>query len=375
MQRRRYLAGAAGAVGLLAGCSALRSPGDTPDSTTGDGATGDDSATITTDETVVRVETVATDLEIPWGVAFHEGDAYLTERPGRIVRVRDGTVEPVATFEDTAAVGEGGLLGLALAPDGEHAYTYQTYESSEGLRNRIRRHSFPAFAATETVFDGIPGGRIHDGGRIAISPGGALFATAGDAADRADAQDTGALNGKVLRLTLDGASDPDNPFENAVFSYGHRNPQGLAWHPETGELYCSEHGPDTDDEMNVLRAGGNFGWPEVMGHSENEAFVDPIATWTPTIAPGSAAFYDGPLDPWRGNLFVPTLSGTHLRRLGIDAEARDVTGQERLFDGRFGRLRTAAAGPDGHLYLTTSNRDGRGSPASPDDRLLRVVPA
>ena len=348
-----------------------------------------------------HVETIASRLEIPWGAAFHGGTLYLTERPGRIVRVpnvADGSGgEPAVVVDltnETEAIGEGGLLGLAFGPEGERAYSYQTYRSENGIANRVRRHDPSEGFRSEVLLDGIPGAAIHDGGRLAIE-GGALFVTTGDARRAEGAQRPSTLSGKVLRLTPDGNPHPENPFGNAVFTYGHRNPQGLAF--RESRLYSTEHGPDHDDEINLLEAGENYGWPAVMGMSDDgdrngegrgddgsdggngtdgesngDAFVNPLATYTPTIAPGSATFYQGPIGEWRGDFFFGTLAGEHLHRVRIDA--REVDAQERLLEGEFGRLRTAFIGPDDHLYVTTSNRDGRGSPAETDDRVLRIEP-
>lgn len=363
MQRRAYLRSVA-AVGLAASAGCLRTSGTEP--------------TTTSERPRFRIETVTMDMEVPWGVAFAPNDdLYVTERPGRIQRVahENGRKEQVADLTDrVAARGEGGLLGLALHPEEpELAYTYQTYRTDDGLANRVVRHrTTDEFARESVLLDGIPGSSIHDGGRIAFGPDGDLYVATGDAGSGRLAQDTSSLAGKVLRVTPDGEPHPDNPFGNAVFSYGHRNPQGLAW--RSGTLFSTEHGPDTGDEINLLRAGNNYGWPEVTGPSDGDRFTDPISAYTPTIAPGSGAFYRGPIDDWQGDFFFGTLAGTHLHRVRID-DQNEVAEQERLLDDRYGRLRTVFTGPDDHLYVTTSNRDGRGTPAPQDDRVLRIQPA
>lgn len=370
--RRRYLA-AAGSVALgggFAGCSGRRggTGGD------GDGTRTPTAGAATPSDSGVRVETVVAGLEVPWGAAFRDGDLYLTERPGRLVRVRDAATAReadaevvVEEFPGLQPSGEGGLLGLVFHPDRPVAYTYGTYRDG----NRVVRHDLDRDWRPEALLSGIPAASIHDGGRLALR-GDELFATTGDAARSSLAQDRDSLAGKVLRLTADGDPHPDNPFGGPVFSYGHRNPQGLAF--REGRLYSTEHGPDVDDEVNVLRAGGNYGWPTVTGRSDREALVDPIATYTPPVAPGSAAFYpaDGPIRAWRGDLLFGTLAGTHLHRVRV--RGRRVLEQEGLYDGRFGRLRTVFVGPDDHLYVTTSNRDGRGTPRDGDDRVLRFRP-
>jgi len=367
MERRSYLRSLA-AAGLVGTAGCLRSAGSDP--------------TTTTERPRFRIETVTMNLEVPWGAAFGpDGDLYLTERPGRIQRVSTETElkEEVADLTDrVASRGEGGLLGLAFHPnDAGLAYTYQTYrsdanQSDGGLANRVVRHRVSdGFARESVVLDGIPGGKTHDGGRIAFGPDGALYVTTGDAGEGARAQDVDSLAGKVLRLTPDGDPHPDNPFDNEVFTYGHRNPQGLAWRGNTP--FSTEHGPDTDDEVNVLRAGRNYGWPEVMGPTDGDRFTDPLVSYTPTIAPGSATFYDGAIADWQGDFFFGTLAGVHLRRVRFDGD--EVVEQERLLDDRYGRLRTVFTGPEDHLYVTTSNQDGRGTPAPQDDRVLRIHPA
>jgi glucose/arabinose dehydrogenase len=369
MNRRTYLGAVTAAVSGLAGCS-----GSGTETGSASGALGSVDA---------RVETVATNLEVPWGAAFRDDTLYLTERPGQLVRIPgaasdgdSGERELVADLTDgTRPAGEGGLLGLVFHPDDrEVLYCYQTYRGSDGPRNRVLRGrlagaSGESIVGLEPIVEGIPASSIHNGGRLAIE-GRALYATTGDASNGDFAQQRSSLAGKILRLTLDGAPHPENPFDNPVFSYGHRNPQGLAFRGD--EFYSTEHGPDHDDEINLLQAGGNYGWPIAMGRSERERFVDPLATYTPTIAPASAAIYDGPIAEWQGDLFFGALAGDFLGRAELDDGA--VTGRGRLLEGEFGRLRTAFSGPSEYLYVTTSNRDGRGSPTETDDRLLRIRP-
>jgi glucose/arabinose dehydrogenase len=335
------------------------------------------------DEADVRVETVATGLEAPWALAFvPDGRMFVTERPGRLrVLTPDGVLErePLVEIEDVAAEGEGGLLGLAVDPDFEdngRLYVYYTYRDESGLQNRVVRYTErEGRLADETVLlDGIPGELIHDGGRLAFGPDGRLYVTTGDAAREDLAQDRGSLAGKILRIDPDGSIPADNPFPGSpVYSLGHRNPQGLAWNPDTGELYATEHGPIGNDEINLIEAGGNYGWPEVEG-PEHGPFTAPIAVYQSSIAPSGAAWYDTDAIPsWRDDLLFATLIGTHLHRVSIDADdPRRIGEQEEVFDDRYGRLRDVQLGPDGDLYLLTSNRDGRGEPTDEDDRVLRV---
>jgi glucose/arabinose dehydrogenase len=326
----------------------------------------------------ITVDTVATDLKIPWGAAFRGDTLYFTERPGRIMKVESGRGELVADFTDPTRAngyGEGGLLGLTFHPDDpDTAYAYQTYVDGGEAANRILELDAANDFASSVLFDGIEGADGHDGGRLAIDDD-ALYATVGDTKDPQSAQDPSSLSGVVIRLTLDGEPHPDNAFDGdeghpAVFTYGHRNPQGLAF--RDGEVYSTEHGPDHDDEINVLEAGSNYGWPRASGTESEGEFVGAIAAYTPTIAPGSATFYDGPISQWQADFFFGTLSGEHLHRVRLDGH--EVVEEERLYEGEYGRIRTAFTGPDDHLYLTTSNRDGRGSPVASDDRILRIRP-
>ncbi|MFC7154804.1 PQQ-dependent sugar dehydrogenase [Halomarina halobia] len=318
------------------------------------------------------VETVASGLEVPWGVEFGpDGTLYFTERPGRVNRLRpDGSVDTLAEFPDTRAIGEGGLLGLALSPAfpaSRAMYLYQTYED-DGIKNRIIRCHLEdgSLLRGDVIFDDIPGASTHDGGRLAFGPDGKLYVTCGDAQERTKAQDPQTLHGAILRLDPDGSVPADNPFGTAVFSYGHRNPEGLAFHPETGELYSTEHGPDTDDEVNLIQQGHNYGWPEVTGPSDDPRFTDPLVSYTPTIAPASAEFY-------RGAFYFGNLAGKHLRCITFADDHRTVRTDEALFADEFGRIRSVVARA-ASLYFTTSNRDSRGSPASDDDRILRWTP-
>lgn len=377
--RRAVLkAGLLGASSVVAGCSGLP-------------FTGTESTPIPTGSTgTLTVEPMATNLTVPWDLVFDDdGGLYVTERPGRIDFISSGgQVTTLAELRDTAAVGEGGLLGIALHPEFPETrllYVYQTYRA-DGLHNRILRFRRADAGLTDrqTVLDGIPGGRIHDGGRIAFGPDGKLYATTGDSGRGALAQDRASLGGKVLRLDPDGTIPEDNPFGGSpVWSYGHRNPEGLAWHPETSDLYALEHGSSGHDELNRIEAGGNYGWPDAAGRTESSRFSDPVLeSGTNTWAPSGAAVYGGDVVPaWRNDLFFATLGFSpgdgrrSLHRVSFANSTGDaVARHEVIFSDRFGRLRAVAVGPDGLLYFTTSNRDGRGNPAPEDDRILQIRP-
>ncbi len=328
------------------------------------------------------VETLATRLEIPWGLAFTpDGSLLITERPGRIRVFQNGALRAQPVLDLASGVtpaGEGGLLGIAVDPAfaaNRHIYVYHTYGSPTALLNRVVRYELTAeFVATDpfVLIDGIPGAANHDGGRLEFGPDGLLYITTGDASDTTLSQNRTSLAGKILRLAKDGSVPAGNPFAGSpVYSMGHRNPQGLDW-DASGQLYATEHGPTGLDEVNRIDAGGNYGWPTVTGAPDDPRFIDPIRHYTPSIAPSGATFYEGDALPcWRGDFFFATLRGTHLHRLDFAAPGQ-LVGEERVLDGSFGRLRDVEQGPDGKLYIITSNRDGRGSPVAADDRLLRV---
>ena len=348
----------------------------------------------------IRVEAWVTGLEAPWSLVFlPDGRALVSERPGRIRLIQNGHLEksPYAVFETTRgasgagdfflnlfARGEGGLMGLAVHPKfptEPYIYAMYTWRGVRGVRNRIVRL---VDRGTHGVFDkivlgGVPGALFHNGGRIAFGPDGMLYATTGEIFEMHMAQDLKAFGGKVLRIDPGGGIPSDNPFPNSpVWSYGHRNPQGLAWHPETGALYQSEHGPSGEvgfgahDEINIIEEGRNYGWPRIVGAPGRAPYVDPIAMWPNTSVPPAGMTFH------KGALYVATLRSEALIRLRI--EGRRVLSIERLFagdeyDGVLGRLRDAVDGPDGHLYVLTSNRDGRGSPRPGDDKILRMTVA
>ena len=352
------------------------------------GARDAGAATITLSRISERVtaETVAEGLEVPWALAFTpDGRMLVTERPGRIRVILDDQLleQPMAVL-DVGSVSEAGLMGIAVDPnfaDNGHLYVCHTYRTdSRGLLNRIARLTDSGGRAgdLQVILDHIPAARNHNGCRMRFGPDGKLYVTMGDAQSAENAQSLDSLSGKILRLERDGSVPADNPFSGSyVYSYGHRNPQGLDWHPGTGELFITEHGPSQDDEINILEAGGNYGWPQVTGVSSNAAYLDPILAFTPTIALAGAAFYAGEslAASWDGDFIFANLKGSHLRRISLNPpDFQTVSSQQILFLEGFGRLRAVALGPDGYIYFSTSNRDGRGRPFPRDDKILRLIP-
>ncbi|MBJ2119780.1 PQQ-dependent sugar dehydrogenase [Arthrobacter sp. MSA 4-2] len=319
----------------------------------------------TTDSEGPRV--VTDGLEAPWSVVLLDGVALVSERDSsRILEVSaDGAQRVAATIEGVTGTGEGGLLGLAVDAE-RRLYVYST--AADG--NRIQR--FPITGApgalglgeAETLLTGIPAARNHDGGRIAFGPDGMLYATTGDAGQPDVAQDRTSLGGKILRMEADGSVPEDNPFPGSlVYSYGHRNPQGLTW-DDAGTLYAAEFGQNTWDELNVITPGSNYGWPLVEGIAGSEEFTDPVQQWTPETASPSGITH------LNGTIYIANLRGRVLRAVPVE----DPSTSTELYAGDYGRIRDVIPGPENTLWILTSNTDGRGRPGADDDRLISIPP-
>ena len=346
------------------------------------------------DSVKFRVEVVAGGLQVPWAFAWlPSGDMLFTERPGRVRIIEKGKLrpDPVFTVPDVEPTGESGLMDITLHPNfAQNNYVYLAYSyNKDGKQVKVVRYIYKdgKFSEDKTIVDHVPGAQFHSGMRCRFGPDGKLYVTTGDSTNWNLAQQLNSLAGKVLRLNDDGSVPPDDPFVNQkdarpeIWTYGNRNPQGIAWQPGTNLAFETEHGPSGfegkglgGDEVNILEAGKNYGWPEIHHTMTKEGMVSPLLEYTPACAPGSAMFYTGDKFPaLKGNFFFGCLGGTRMIRVVL--EGRKVVSQEDLFSGTYGRIRDMEQGPDGYIYFSTSNRDGRGNPAPDDDRIMRLVPA
>ncbi|SES85157.1 PQQ-dependent sugar dehydrogenase [Hymenobacter actinosclerus] len=338
--------------------------------------------------TTVTVSALTTGLTVPWELVWGPDNfIWMTERGGRISRVNPttGAVTPLITLSDVATSSEGGLLGLALHPDfavSPYVYVVYNYTDAGGtyLEKLVRlTYANGALGAPLTLLGNIPATSTHSGSRLLMLPDRTLLMSTGDAQQQPQAQNPASLNGKILRLNLDGSIPANNPTPGSrVYTLGHRNPQGLVQSP-AGRLYSSEHGPDSDDELNLIEPGRNYGWPTVEGYCnrpEEQTFCaannvkEPLTTWTPTLGVAGLTYYSSPAIPgWQNHLLLVSLKGARLTDLALNATGDAIPTRTDYLSG-FGRLRAICVSPQGRVYVATSNRDGRGSPAPTDDRIL-----
>ena len=346
----------------------------------------------------MRVETVATNLEIVWSIAFApDGRMFFTERPGRVRVFENGRLRaaPLFTVPDVELSGESGLMGMILHQkfaDNHCLYLAYAYQASGKQAVKVVRYRETGETLTDakTIVELIPAARYHAGTRLGFGPDGKLYITTGDATNQSQAQKLDTLGGKTLRLNDDGTIPTDNPFagqKNArpeIWSYGHRNAQGMDWQPETGLMFQTEHGPSLidgvslfkrsgGDEVNIVEKGKNYGWAKISHKTKREGMETAIFEYSPAVAPASGMFYRGNLFPeFKNNFFFGALKGQAIIRLVLDG--RRIVSQEKMFVKTYGRIREIAEAPDGSIYFSTSNRDGRGDPTKEDDRILRIAP-
>ncbi len=312
------------------------------------------------------IETVAQGLDTPWSIARSNDVFYLSERPGKIIKIvgNKKTEQQVDLEKEVSTAAEAGLLGFVLAPDfkdSQEAYAYYTYEDN-GQFNRIVKLKLEndTWKEEEVLIDKIPSGQYHHGGRLKIGPDDKLYATTGDASDEQNAQDKDTLGGKILRINLDGSKPKDNPMSNSyVYSYGHRNPQGIVWTPD-GQMYASEHGNQANDEINEIKEGHNYGWPVIEGNEENNNMETPIFTSgsDDTWAPSGIAFKDG-------IIYSAALRGEGIMKFDVEKD------EMKKVATKYGRIRDVYI-VNNDLYFVSNNTDGRGNPSQNDDKMYKV---
>jgi glucose/arabinose dehydrogenase len=377
---RSHLVAACGALLLVTGCSnaatepsaetrtagqtaASSAPAASPEPSSAEASSPTPSAVQSRGEP--RAREIVADLVTPWGlVTLEDGSFLISERDtGKILRVRNDSTSLVRTIDEASPAGEGGLLGLAVTKDEKTVFAYYTAAND----NRIVSMSWDGrdLGAPKVILRGIPKGFIHNGGRMVIGPDDYLYVGTGESGEGSLAQDKDSLGGKILRLRVDGRPAPGNPFDNEVYSYGHRNVQGLAFDAD-GRLWASEFGQQTWDELNLIREGANYGWPEVEGSGKVKGMTNPKVVWRTRDASPSGLAY------WQGELWMAGLRGERLWEIPLDGSStRDPIAH---FRGDYGRLRTVVVAHDGSsLLLSNSNTDGRGDPSPHDDRLFRVT--
>ena len=345
-----------------------------------------------TSQTKFRVETVVTNLEVPWSIVWApDGRMFFTERPGRVRVYEKGQLrtQPLFVVPDVEPSGESGLMSLTLHPQfSANHFLYLAYAyKGDGQQVRVVRYRETSTGLTEpkVIIENIPAAQYHAGCRIKFGLDQKLYITTGDATERGLAQDMNSLAGKTLRLNDDGSIPADNPFINQksaraeIWSLGHRNAQGMDWQPGSGLMFQTEHGPSGfdgpggGDEVSIVERGKNYGWPLIHHTQTRQGLEAPLLEYTPACAPGSAMFYRAKVFPeFQNNFFFGCLRGERIIRVVLDG--RRVVSQENLLTEKYGRIREVAEGPDGLIYFSTSNRDGRGSPAADDDRIIRLMP-
>jgi aldose sugar dehydrogenase len=351
-------------------------------------------AQINIGETIVDTSTIITGLDTPWEILWGtDNHIWITERQGKISRLNPATGEHknLLTITGVHEQSESGLLGMALHPDfPDSSYLYVVYNYfTNSIRERLVRYTYTGETLTSPIIllDNLQGAPNHNGSRIVIDRNYKLFMTTGDAQNAALSQNLSSLLGKVLRINLDGSVPDDNPIAGSyIWTWGHRNPQGLLIAPD-GKIYSSEHGPNSDDEINLIEKGRNYGWPDVNGFCNTTAEIsfctannvkEPLFAWTPTLAVAGIAYYTHDAIPqWKNTILMSSLKASRMESLSMSPDGLQVTGTSTWFQNWFGRLRDVCVSPDGRVFLAVSNKDGRGSPKAIDDRIvqIRAVPS
>lgn len=348
----------------------------------------------------MKVETVAENLEIVWSIVFApDGRVFLAERPGRVRLIENGKLRaaPFFTVPDISLSDEGGLMGMTLHPKFTEnrfvylAYTYRDERNEQNVRVVRYRETGETLVEPKTIIEAIPASKYHAGTRLKFGADAKLYITTGDATKQKRAQTLSSINGKTLRLNDDGTIPQDNPFigqkdaRPEIWSYGHRNAQGMDFQPETGLMFQTEHGPSIidgvslfkrsgGDEVNIVERGKNYGWDKISHKMTKAGMETPIIEFSPAVAPASGMFYRGNLFPeFKGNFFFGALKGESIIRLVMDG--RKIVSRDELFKKEYGRIREISEAPDGSIWFSTSNRDGRGDAKQTDDRILRIIPA
>ena len=373
-KERRLVIVAIAAVTLAAVATAFFTPSQTTLPIPEPGQSGGNNNNNNNNNTRSGVQVLAQNLDVPWAIDIAEdGRLFFTERTGSVMVVdKNGSLlsDPVA-YINVMQNGESGLLGLVLHPnftENHLLYVYHTYSNNSAVLNKVLMltENDNKIVESKVIIDNIPAAERNDGGRIKFGPDGKLYIATGDAQQPELAQDAGSLAGKILRLNSDGSIPEDNPFEGSpVYSYGHRNIQGLAWHPLSEDLYASEHGPEGNDEINLIKPGSNYGWP--IEDCSAEKFEKPILCFNPAVAPAGMTFAALDRLGYQNDILLATLKAQHIRLVDLesDVESNILTG--------FGRIRDIVEAADGSLYVATSNRDGRAVPSQNDDKILRII--
>ena len=326
--------------------------------------------------TIDTTEIIVTNLDKPWSLAFADDKIFVSEKSGKIQIVTpSGKLDSPLISLRTPEIFGGGLLGITTHPDfvnNHFLYAYYTYEENENLWNKVIRITEEDNKAIEvvTILDKIPGSAFSNGGIIKFGPDGKLYVGTGSVTDSSyEPQNLNSLSGKILRLNDDGTIPSDNPFEESyVFTLGHRNPTGFAWTSQ-GQMYATELGPTKNDEINLIKAGSNYGWPEVQCFSKIANFVNPLECFDPGLEPGGIIFYSGDKFDIDNQMILATQKATNLFKVQINDNGVNL---DRILSG-VGRIRDVGQGPDDYVYIITTNTDGKAFPAPDDDKLLRIM--